>query len=248
MGVDIQFSQRYFWLNSWVLANIVQLATQDFCENFLNFQNDPGRRMFDQMVLAARCIPANIAEGSSRKNTSIETEMRLLDVARASNDELFGDYFNFILRRSGNVWQLGQKDREEIWKTHLDPPNYSNSLHHDVAIHILRQKVKYDYWLKNADPCIISNAMIVLCLRLNKMIESLMKSQLDEFRAKGGFTENMTQERLNARRAAPDAPKCPVCGEKMIRRVVKKGANSGAEFWGCSNYPHCNGFLSISGK
>ncbi len=28
MGVNIQFSQSYLVLNSWVLANILQLATQ----------------------------------------------------------------------------------------------------------------------------------------------------------------------------------------------------------------------------
>ena len=26
----------YYWLDTWVLANIIQLATQDFCTRFLN--------------------------------------------------------------------------------------------------------------------------------------------------------------------------------------------------------------------
>lgn len=30
MAVNIQFSQSYHWLSSWILANIIQLATQDF--------------------------------------------------------------------------------------------------------------------------------------------------------------------------------------------------------------------------
>ena len=84
MGVDIQFSQSYHWLNSWVLANVIQLVTQDFCERFVDYRMDPGRRLYDQMVMAARCGVANIAEGSARHSTSLETEMRLLDVARAS--------------------------------------------------------------------------------------------------------------------------------------------------------------------
>ena len=54
MGVNIQFSQSYHWLNSWVLANVIQLATQDFCERFVDYRMDPGRRLYDQMVLAAR--------------------------------------------------------------------------------------------------------------------------------------------------------------------------------------------------
>lgn len=53
MGVDIQFSQSYHWLNSWVLANVIQLTTQDFCERFVDYRMDPGRRLYDQMVMAA---------------------------------------------------------------------------------------------------------------------------------------------------------------------------------------------------
>ena len=49
MGVDIQFSQSYHWLNSWVLANVIQLVTQDFCERFVDYRMDPGRRLYDQM-------------------------------------------------------------------------------------------------------------------------------------------------------------------------------------------------------
>lgn len=90
MGVNIQFSQSYHWLNSWILANVLQLATQDFCDRFVDYRLDPGRRLYDQMVMAARCGVANIAEGSARHSTSIETEMRLLDVARASISKEMG--------------------------------------------------------------------------------------------------------------------------------------------------------------
>lgn len=74
----------YYWLNTWILANIIQLSTQDFCRRFLNLQNDPCGRQFDQMTQAARSVTANIAEGTSRHATSRETEMKLTDVARAS--------------------------------------------------------------------------------------------------------------------------------------------------------------------
>lgn len=36
-------------------------------------------------------------------------------------------------------------------------------------------------------------------------------------------------------------PACPSCGAAMVRRVAKKGVNSGREFWGCSRYPACKG-------
>ena len=72
MGVDIKFSQSYFWLNSWVMANIIQLGTQSFCDRFIDYKIDPGHRLYDQMVLAARCGVANIAEGSARYSTSLD--------------------------------------------------------------------------------------------------------------------------------------------------------------------------------
>ncbi len=52
----------YYWLDTWILANVIQLATQDFCKTFLNLQNDPCGRQFDQMTQAARSCTANIAE------------------------------------------------------------------------------------------------------------------------------------------------------------------------------------------
>lgn len=36
-------------------------------------------------------------------------------------------------------------------------------------------------------------------------------------------------------------PTCPVCTGAMVKRVARKGANAGAQFWGCSNWPGCRG-------
>ena len=82
----------YFRLDSWILSNIVQLGTQRFCKLFLNRTNDPCGRQYDQMTQAARSGCANNAEGSARRATSKETEMKLTDVARSSLAELSGNY------------------------------------------------------------------------------------------------------------------------------------------------------------
>lgn len=249
MGVNIQFSQSYHWLNSWILANVIQLATQDFCDRFVDYRMDPGRRLYDQMVMAARCGVANIAEGSARHSTSVETEIRLLDVARASFDELQGDLFNFLLRRKADVWAIGNLDRESIWQMSLDTPQYSNSYLHDAAKHILAQKSKFAPWLESDNAEIAANAILVLCLRENKMLQSQIQSQLEGFRQTGGFTENMTVERLEARKrqaTGNGAPLCPKCGKPMLRRLQKKGQQQGREFWGCSDYPKCDGLRPIN--
>ena len=41
MGVEISYSKSYFRLDAWVLANVVQLATQSFCRRFVSFHDDP---------------------------------------------------------------------------------------------------------------------------------------------------------------------------------------------------------------
>lgn len=170
--------------------------------------------------------------------------MRLLDVARASFDELQGDLFNFLLRKKADVWAIGNADREAIWQMRLDTPQYSNSYLHDAAKHILAQKSKFSRWLEGGNPEIAANALLVLCLRENKMLQAQIQRQLESFRQKGGFTENMTTERLEARRTqatTEGAPACPKCGKPMLRRMQHKGQMQGREFWGCSDYPNCNG-------
>ena len=249
MGVNIQFSQSYHWLDSWILANIIQLATQDFCNRFVDYRMDPGRRLYDQMVMAARCGVANIEEGLARHSTSVETEMRLLDVARASFDELQGDLFNFLLRRNGNVWSIGNSDREAIWQLRLDAPQYSSDYLHDAAKHILSQKIKFSSWLDSNNSEIVANALLLLCLRENKILHSQIENRLESFRQTGGFTENMTAERLDARKAQASengAPVCPKCGKPMLKRMQKKGQQQGREFWGCSDYPACNGIRPLN--
>lgn len=41
----------------------------------------------------------------------------------------------------------------------------------------------------------------------------------------------------------PAPPRCPKCGDEMVLRTAKSGANSGGQFWGCTNYPKCRGIV-----
>lgn len=143
MGVTIKSTAGYLYLDSWVMANIIQLSTVEFCRRFLNKGNDPCGRQYDQMTQAARSVTANIAEGASRRQ-----------------------------------------------------------------------------------------------------IEHL----LDDFKAEGGFTENLTQERIATMKqtaASEGNPTCPVCGKPMIKRTAKKGHWQGQEFWSCTDYPNCRGTRRI---
>ncbi len=43
------------------------------------------------------------------------------------------------------------------------------------------------------------------------------------------------------------SPQCPKCGDEMILRIARSGANAGSRFWGCSNYPTCRAILPHQG-
>lgn len=56
------------------------------------------------MVQAARSGRQNIAEGSRAAATSIQTELRLMNVARASMDELLLDYEDYLRQHFKRQW------------------------------------------------------------------------------------------------------------------------------------------------
>ena len=231
-------------MDTWVLANVIQLATQDFCMRNLNRTNDPCGRQFDQMTQAARSVPANIAEGNSRHSTSKETEMRLTDVARASLAELANDYVNWLLLHENIPWSVKSEEHKSVSNIPLDKPTYKDDVQHQSGIHILKQKHKFDTWLCSKDSMIEANCLLVLCNRLIMMLSKQIENQLASFREEGGFTEALSAERLAFRAEQSsqcDAPACPKCGKPMIKRIAKKGVNAGKEFWSCSSYPNCDG-------
>lgn len=238
----------YYWLDTWVMGNVIQLGTQNFCQRYLSRGNDPCGRQYDQMTQAARSVPANIAEGNSRHSTSKETEMKLTDVARASLAELANDYVNWLLLREKIPWSVKSEEYKQVCSVHLDRPTYKDDVQHLSGIHILNQKHKFDNWLNSNDSIIEANCLLILCNRLIMMLSKQIANQVDTFRETGGFTEALTAERLAYRTEKSiqnDAPMCPKCGKPMLKRVAKKGVNSGREFWSCSTYPQCNGTRSL---
>ena len=238
----------YYWLDTWVMANIIQLATQDFCKRYLNRSNDPCGRQYDQMTQAARSVPANIAEGNSRHSTSKETEMKLTDVARASLAELASDYVNWLLQHEQIPWSVNSDEHKMVSAVLLDKATYKDDVQYLSSIHILAQKHKFDEWFNSNDSMTEARCLLVLCNRLIAMLGKQIENLLSTFREQGGFAEGLTAERLAYRTeqsSLSDAPTCPKCGKPMIKRVAKKGINSGNEFWSCSSYPECNGTRKV---
>jgi four helix bundle protein len=93
-------SGGYRRLRSFQVAEIIYDGTVSFCNRFVNKRS----RTHDQMVQAARSGRQNIAEGSRASATSSQTELRLVNVARASLDELLLDYEDFLRQRGRPQW------------------------------------------------------------------------------------------------------------------------------------------------
>jgi four helix bundle protein len=85
-------SGGYRKLRSFQTTTVIYDATVSFCDRFM----DKRSRIVDQTVQAARSGRQNIAEGSRATATSSQTELRLINVARASLDELLLDYEDFF--------------------------------------------------------------------------------------------------------------------------------------------------------
>lgn len=68
-----------------------------------------GDRTIDQMIQAARSGRQNIAEGCQAGTTSSETEIKLLNVAKASLHELLLDYEDYLRVRNLNLWDINSE-------------------------------------------------------------------------------------------------------------------------------------------
>ena len=86
-------------LKSFQMAEIVYDFTFHFCKQFV-----PSLKQRDQMEGAARGGKQNIAEGSQTSGASKQSELRLVQVARASQEELLNDYKDFIRTKNLNLW------------------------------------------------------------------------------------------------------------------------------------------------
>lgn len=95
----------YEELVSFRKARIVYDGTVCFCERFV----DRRSRTRDQMIQAARSGKQNILEGSQASGTSKETEIKLLNVARASLEELLEDYRDYLRAGGQALWEKNSR-------------------------------------------------------------------------------------------------------------------------------------------
>jgi restriction system protein len=236
----------YRRLRSFRVTEIIYDGTVAFCRRFV----DKRSRTHDQMVQAARSGRQNIAEGSRASATSSQTELRLVNVARASLDELLLDYEDFLRQRGFPTW-----DKDGAQALEVRALGRSGS----------PTAATYAAWLQHANPSVVANTLICLIHQANYLLDRQIRSLERQFIAEGGYSERLHAARLEARRRQaaakptdlsdrsdrselpPPAPTCPACGSTMVVRTARKGRKAGSQFWGCSDYPQCTATLPVWG-
>lgn len=231
---------------SFQAATLIYDATYWFCEKFL----DPRSRTVDQMVQAARSGRQNIAEGSRASATSSQTELRLVNVARASLEELLLDYEDFLRHRRLALWAPNGPEATAVRQVAS-----GSSL---VDLTDQERWALYAPWLEHAEAAVRANAAICLIHQANYLLDRQIAALEEAFIEGGGYSEQLATERLRHRRKAdrPDQsnppnptdlpPKCPKCGALMALRTAKAGPNQGSQFWGCTHYPDCKATAPLS--
>ena len=197
------YQELYFYRKSDVLVQL----TKVFCERFLPSYGD---RTVDQMVQAARSVKQNIVEGFTDGQTSVEVEVKLLGIAKGSNQELLEDYMDYLKAHSLSDWhaesQMAQgkaracrtfrESSQSSQSRQLKSSRYNALLsfcraHNDDADY----RPFYHQWTDEE----MANTAICLCHMVDKAMESYIKKVDREFVEEGGIRERMTAARLEMR-------------------------------------------------
>ena len=125
-------SGGYRKLHAFNFATIIHLGTISFCKRYLSWKDDPLGKMLGQMVGASRSGKQNMIEGSERAKTSSETEIKLIDVAKASLSELQGDLEDDLVQKGHIPWSVRHADHQAVLAIMLDEFDYTDDLLHDL--------------------------------------------------------------------------------------------------------------------
>lgn len=166
---------------SYKKAEIIYDGTVYFTKRFFGKYD----RTVDQMVRAARSGKQNIAEGSMASATSKETEIKLMNVARASLEELL------------LITKIFCGQETPIWeKTHRFVNRFRELNRTPNATYETFRKA-----IENENPEVCANSMACLIRVTTYLLAQLLKTLETAFINEGGLRERMTRARIDKRNA-----------------------------------------------
>jgi len=171
---------NYRKLLTYQKAEAIYDITYYFCKNYLQRFD----RTVDQMVQAARSGKQNIVEGSAASATSKETEIKLVNVAKASLQELLIDYEDYLRTRNHRQWESTSKELLKMREL--------GRKHNDTAFYMPLVMVRPPETIANMAICMIKQTDYMLFKQLQTLSEDFLKN--------GGLRERMTRMRLDRRK------------------------------------------------
>ena len=177
---SLRQSTAYRKLRFYHRSEVLYQLTQLFCKRYFKKWGD---RTVDQMVQAARSTKQNIVEGSIDGRTSMESEIKLLGIARGSDGELLEDYQDYLKCIGLSPWEQGH-------------PRYR------AMLDFCRNHYEYQDFqelLPKMDGEEMANLAVCLCHQVDKALASYIERKDCEFTTEGGIRERMTAARLNQR-------------------------------------------------
>jgi four helix bundle suffix protein len=148
------------------------------------------------MVQAARSGRQNIAEGSRASGASSQSELRLVNVARASLEELLLDYEDYLRHRGHRLWALDAPEALAVRQV----PQKAKKDRTDLTDLSDRERWQlYAPWLEHKDPAVRANAVICLVHQANYLLDRQVLGLEKAFVEGGGYSEQLAAARLAER-------------------------------------------------
>jgi len=179
-------------LKAYQLAEIIYDGTVAFTRLYLNKRS----RTVDQMVQAGRSGKQNIAEGTRASATSKKTELKLVNVARASLEELLLDYEDFLRQNGFELWGKDHVKAIFIRKLRHKPNRRHQSDQSDPTDPPYNT---YKPYIEQKGPENAANTLISLVHQANFLLDQLLRRLEVDFAEKGGFTESLYRVRKQTR-------------------------------------------------
>ena len=168
-------------LFSYQKAEIIFDGTYYFTKRFFNKYD----RTIGQMEQAARSGKQNIAEASMASGTSKEMEIKLTNVARASQGELLLDYEDFLRIRKLPIWDTNHRLVQRLRELNKSVPK--------PTYETFRKAIEHE------SPEICANTMITLINITIYLLGQQVKKLEADFLKEGGLKEKMTKARIEMR-------------------------------------------------
>ena len=222
MNLILHNRGNYKGLMTFKKATVIFDLTYYFCHKYLS----KGDRTIDQMIQAARSGKQNIAEGVAASSTNAETEIKLVNVAKASLKELLTDFEDYLRTRRLRQWELGGKEVEWL-------RNFAKG-HPDSAPYLAIAEKRNDE--------AVANMAIVLLKQEDYLLFRQLEAIEKQFKEEGDLRGRMKLAGKAAAARSRDAAmkeamgygkKCPKCGKLMSDGTTS--SNGVLEYkWRCS--------------